>query len=68
MEALAAGRDPATGQPFGGDVRAIFDTFLRRNVPARARCTLTFVDGAVHSSPAPCASTESPSWRRSGAR
>jgi signal transduction histidine kinase len=32
---LAAGDDPATGEPFGDDVYAIFDTFLRRNVPSR---------------------------------
>jgi hypothetical protein len=27
------GRDPATGQPFGDDVGAIFETFLSRNNP-----------------------------------
>ena len=40
LRLLAAGTNPATGQPFGGDVRAIFDTFLRRNVPSRARGVL----------------------------
>jgi len=48
METLAAGRDPATGQPFAGDVRAIFDTFLRRNVPGEGEVYLTLVDGAVY--------------------
>src|SRR5690606_35973233 len=33
LEQLAAGRDPATGEPFGGDVRAILATFMARNVP-----------------------------------
>ena len=33
VRVLAAGRDPATGQPFGANVSAIFDTFLRRNIP-----------------------------------
>jgi signal transduction histidine kinase len=28
------GIDPATGEPFGEDVAAIFDTFLSRNVPS----------------------------------
>lgn len=32
---LADGDDPATGEPFQDDVYAIFDTFLRRNVPSR---------------------------------
>ena len=45
IEVLAAGRDPATGQPFAGNVRAIFDTFLRRNVPHEGEVYLTFVDG-----------------------
>jgi signal transduction histidine kinase len=48
LEALAAGRNPATGVPFEGDVRAIFDTFLSRNVPAEGEVYLTFVDGRPH--------------------
>lgn len=31
---LAGGIDPATGEPFGGDVKRIFDVFLSRNIPA----------------------------------
>jgi signal transduction histidine kinase len=30
---LAGGIDPRTGQPFGDDVKAIFQTYLERNVP-----------------------------------
>lgn len=30
---LATGQDPATGEPFAGDVGAIFRTFIERNVP-----------------------------------
>jgi hypothetical protein len=30
---LVKGRDPATGQPFGDDVAAIFNVFLSRNIP-----------------------------------
>ena len=48
LDVLAAGRDPLTGQPFAGDVRAIFDTFLRRNVPVEGEVYLTFVDGSIH--------------------
>jgi len=54
IEQLAAGRDPSTGEPFAGDVQAIFDTFLRRNVPGEGEAYLTFVDGAVYQgTPAP---------------
>jgi signal transduction histidine kinase len=52
LVALAGGTDPATGQPFGGDVRAIFDTFLRRNVPLAWEAYVTFVDGAYYTSTA----------------
>ncbi len=45
LERLAAGRDPETGEPFEGDVAAIFDTFLGRNVPATAEAFYTYVDG-----------------------
>jgi signal transduction histidine kinase len=42
---LATGRDPETGERFGGDVRRIFEVFLRRNIPARNEVYLTFLDG-----------------------
>ncbi len=35
MRVLAVGVDPDTGQPFAGDVGAIFDTFLRRRGSSR---------------------------------
>ncbi|MGH9118335.1 MAG: sensor histidine kinase [Acidimicrobiales bacterium] len=50
LASLAGGRDPATGEPFAGDVRAIFDTFLERNVPVEGEVFLTFVDGAPYAS------------------
>jgi two-component system OmpR family sensor kinase len=54
LERLAAGRNPATGEQFAGDVQAIFDTFLRRNVPGEGEVYLTFVAGAPYSTtPAP---------------
>jgi len=46
---LTGGRDPATGQPFGADVAAVFETFLRRNVPSEGEAFYTFVDGSFHS-------------------
>ncbi len=45
LRVLAQGLDPETGQPFGGRVRQIFETFLERNVPSRNEALLTFVDG-----------------------
>ena len=44
---LAGGTDPQTGEPFGNDVEAIFDTFLRRNVPATNESFFTLVDDEV---------------------
>ncbi len=45
---LAQGNDPETGEPFGTDVEAIFDTFFRRNVPLEGEALLTFVDGRLN--------------------
>jgi signal transduction histidine kinase len=45
LRKLAAGHDPTTGEPFGTDVRAIFVTFLARNVAAEGEAFYTFVDG-----------------------
>ena len=54
LQTLAAGRNPLTGEPFGDDVQAIFDTFLRRNVPEEGEVYLAFVDGAPYrTTPAP---------------
>ncbi len=46
MQRLAGGIDPATGEPFGDDVAAVFETFLSRNVPSADEVYLTFVGGA----------------------
>lgn len=48
LETLAGGRNPLTGEPFNDDVRAIFDTFLTRNVPEEGEVYLTFVDQAPY--------------------
>ena len=44
------GRNPMTGEPFGGDVEALFDVYLQRNVPSRGEAIFTFVDGRLHES------------------
>jgi two-component system OmpR family sensor kinase len=52
VEQLSSGRDPATGQPFGTNVAAIFDTFLRRNIPFEGEALFTLVDGQPYASTA----------------
>jgi signal transduction histidine kinase len=42
---LAQGRDPQTGEPFGADVRRVFQVFLRRNLPTRNEVIVTYVGG-----------------------
>jgi signal transduction histidine kinase len=45
---LANDNDPATGQPFAGDVQRIFEVFLERNIPARHEMMLTYIDGELY--------------------
>ncbi len=47
---LVAGRNPATGEPFGTDVQAIFDTYLERNVPGAGEVYVTIIDGNAYAS------------------
>jgi signal transduction histidine kinase len=42
---LARGSDPDTGEPFGSDVRSIFDVYFSRNVPDEGEALLSFVGG-----------------------
>jgi len=44
-ELVRDGRNPLTGDRFGGDVKALFDVFLLRNVPGEGEAIFTFVDG-----------------------
>ena len=44
------GRNPNTGERFGTDLRAIFDVFLSRNVPAEGETVFTFLDDAPYRS------------------
>ncbi|MGH2751828.1 MAG: sensor histidine kinase [Actinomycetota bacterium] len=39
------GVDPDTTRPFAGDIEAIFDTFLGRNIPSANETMLTLIDG-----------------------
>jgi len=42
---VATGVDPATGEPLGSDVEAIFQTFFDRNVPGDSEAYYALVDG-----------------------
>jgi two-component system OmpR family sensor kinase len=42
------GRNPRTGDPFGSDLRAIFNVFLSRNVPGEGEAFFTFVGGSLY--------------------
>lgn len=48
LRQLAGGSNPATGQAFGEDISAIFDTFLDRNVPLEGEGLLTYVNGDIY--------------------
>jgi two-component system, OmpR family, sensor kinase len=45
LRQLAGGIDPSTGEPFAGNVEAIFDVFLSRNVPLEGEAVVTLING-----------------------
>ena len=47
------GRDPRTGNPFGGDIASIFDVYLSRNVPGEGEQFLTLLDGEPYRATSP---------------
>jgi signal transduction histidine kinase len=49
---VADGRNPQTGEPFGDDVRSMFDVFLSRNVPAEREAFFTFLGGRPYATTA----------------
>jgi signal transduction histidine kinase len=48
FRSLASGDDPDTGRPFGPNLQAIFDLFLRRNVPGPGETILMFLEGRYY--------------------
>jgi two-component system, OmpR family, sensor kinase len=48
LQTLAGGHNPLTGERFGDDVQAIFDTFLRRNLPEEGEVYIAFLDGEFY--------------------
>lgn len=53
FQQVAAGADPATGEPFGGDVGAVVDTYLAARVGVRGSAVVVFVDGEAWASDLP---------------
>jgi two-component system, OmpR family, sensor kinase len=49
LDRLLVGTDPETGQPFAS-LEALFDVYLRRNVPSEDEAILTFIDGQFYRS------------------
>ena len=48
LQTLAGGHNPLSGERFGDDVQAVFDTFLRRNLPEEGEVYIAFVDGEFY--------------------
>jgi signal transduction histidine kinase len=45
---LVGGRDPRTGDPFGTDIKSIFDVYFARNVPDEGEALISIVNGRVY--------------------
>src|ERR671917_1155615 len=49
---LVGGRDPRTGEPFGSDVKAIFDVYFSRNLPDEGEALISLLGERVYKSKA----------------
>jgi signal transduction histidine kinase len=45
---LAAGIDPRTGEPFGTDLKAIYDVYFSRNVPDEGEALIALLEGRIY--------------------
>lgn len=50
FQLLSRGSDPRTGEPFDGDLSAIFDVYFSREIPDEGETLLAFVDGTLYES------------------
>ncbi|MBI4782992.1 MAG: HAMP domain-containing protein [Oscillatoriophycideae cyanobacterium NC_groundwater_1537_Pr4_S-0.65um_50_18] len=50
FQRLTKGRDPQTGERFAGDIAAIFDVFLRRNIPEEDEFLIALLNGKLYQS------------------
>jgi two-component system, OmpR family, sensor kinase len=49
-ELAEEGRNPLTAEPFGDNIRAIFNVFLQRNVPGEDEAFYAYADGRLYAS------------------
>ena len=52
FRSLVQGRDPRTGEPFGSDVKAIFDVYFSRNLPDEGEALISLIGERVYKSKA----------------
>lgn len=50
FQRLVKGYNPKTGKPFGDDIAALFDVYLKRNVPNDNEFMLTLINGKLYKS------------------
>jgi len=50
FERLTDGNDPRTGEPFAGDLEALFDVYFSREIPDEGETLLAFVDEELFAS------------------
>jgi len=50
FQLLSTGTNPETGQPFDGDLRAVFDVYFSRELPDEGESLLAFIDGELYDS------------------
>lgn len=50
LRVLVDGKDPETARPFGDDIAAIFDVFLRRNIPINDEYTIALLPNGFYAS------------------
>ncbi|MDQ3737607.1 MAG: HAMP domain-containing histidine kinase [Actinomycetota bacterium] len=47
---LSTGNNPETGEPFAGDLGAVFDVYFSREIPDEGESLLAFIDGELYES------------------
>ncbi len=50
LRVLVAGKDPETAQPFGENITAIYDVFLKRNIPINDEYTIALLPDSFYNS------------------
>lgn len=53
LRVLVAGKDPETAEPFGENITAIYDVFLKRNIPISNEYTIALLPDSFYDSVPP---------------